>query len=580
MSRRLARRTAKPAPGLVQAGLHPLLARIYCGRGVTDPGELKLSLQELLPPAELQGAAEAAVLLADAIAADKRLLIVGDFDADGATSTALGITALRALGAGHVDYLVPNRFEYGYGLTPEIVALAAGRQPDLIITVDNGISSMEGVAAARALGIATLVTDHHLAGRELPAADVIVNPNQPGCAFPSKAMAGVGVIFYVMLALRAELRARGWFASQSLPEPNLAGCLDLVALGTVADVVPLDRNNRILVAAGLQRIRSGRARPGIAALLEVAGREAASVVASDLGFAVGPRLNAAGRLDDMSVGIECLIAPSAGSARDYAGRLQQLNQERRQIERGMQQEALSLLENLPLQAEDGSPPAAIALYEPRWHQGVIGILASRVKDRLHRPTIVFADAEPGGDELKGSARSINGIHIRDVLDAVATRNPGLVTRFGGHAMAAGLSLPKAHYPAFAEAFITEVARHGRDLDLEAVLESDGELAADEFDLTLAETLRFGGPWGQHFPEPLFDGRFRVVQQRLVGERHLKLVLGLSGGEVVDAIAFNVDLDVWPDPAQEWVEAAYRLDVNEFRGRRSLQLVIEQLQPVE
>lgn len=578
--RRLARRQARPTPGMVHAGLHPLLTRIYSGRGVTDPADLKLSLQELLPPSSLQGAAEAGVLLAEAIAKRKRLLIIGDFDADGATSTVLGITALRALGAAHVDYLVPNRFEYGYGLTPEIVALAAGRQPDLIITVDNGISSIEGVAAARALGIATLVTDHHLAGRELPAADVIVNPNQPGCGFASKAMAGVGVIFYVMLALRAELRQRGWFASQSLPEPNFGDCLDLVALGTVADVVSLDRNNRILVAAGLQRIRSGRARPGIAALLEVAGRDPANLVASDLGFAVGPRLNAAGRLDDMSVGIECLLAPSAGIAREYATRLQQLNQERRQIERGMQQEALALLDKLPLQVGDGSPPAAIALYEPDWHQGVIGILASRVKDRLHRPTIVFADAEPGGDELKGSARSINGIHIRDVLDAVATRNPGLVTRFGGHAMAAGLSLSKAHYPAFAEAFIAEVALHGRDLDLEAVLESDGELAADEFDLALAETLRFGGPWGQHFPEPLFDGRFRVVQQRIVGERHLKLVLGLPGGEVVDAIAFNVDLDVWPDPAQEWVEAAYRLDVNEFRGRRSLQLVIEQLQPID
>ncbi len=579
LTRRLTRRQAGPAPRLVQSGVHPLLARVYSGRGVTDPAELKLSLQELLPPTDLLGAAEAAVLLAEAIAGNRRLLIVGDFDADGATSTALAVSALRALGASHVDYLVPNRFEYGYGLTPEIVALATERQPDLIITVDNGISSLEGVAAARALGIATLVTDHHLAGRELPAADVIVNPNQPGCNFPSKAMAGVGVIFYVMLALRAELRRRGWFGERGFPEPGLADCLDLVALGTVADVVPLDRNNRVLVAAGLQRIRSGRARPGIAALLEVAGRAAAGVVASDLGFAVGPRLNAAGRLDDMSVGIECLLAPSVDIARDYATRLQQLNQDRRQIEQGMQREALSLLENLPLQEEDGSPPAAIALYEPGWHQGVIGILASRVKDRLHRPTIVFADAEPGGDELKGSARSIKGIHIRDVLDAVATRNPGLVTRFGGHAMAAGLSLPRAHYPAFAEAFVAEVAQHGRDLDLEAVLESDGELAPGEFDLPLAEALRFGGPWGQHFPEPLFDGRFRIVQQRLVGERHLKLVLELPGAEVVDAIAFNVDLDLWPDPSREWVEAAYRLDVNEFRGRRSLQLVIEQLQPL-
>ena len=578
MIRRVVRRAPKAVPLLSSGELSPLLARVYANRGVRQSAELQMSLQQLLPPDTLTGADAAAHLLADALAAGQRLLVIGDFDADGATSTALALGALRALGAAHVDYLVPNRFEYGYGLTPEIVALAADRQPDLIITVDNGIASIDGVLAARALGIATLVTDHHLAGSELPAAEVIVNPNQPGCGFASKALAGVGVIFYVMLALRAELRRRGWFQQQALPEPNLAEYLDLVALGTVADVVPLDRNNRILVAAGLQRIRRGQARPGVLALLEVAGRDPGNAVASDLGFTVGPRLNAAGRLDDMSIGIECLLAPSRAVANDYAGRLQRLNEERRRIEQGMQEEALALLEGLGPLSREGDVPAGITLYEPGWHQGVIGILASRVKERLHRPTVVFADAGADSDDLKGSARSIQGIHVRDVLDAIATRHPGLLTRFGGHAMAAGLTLPRAHYAPFAAAFVAEVERHGRDLDLEAVLESDGELDAAEFDLSLAETLRLGGPWGQHFPEPLFDGRFRIVQQRLVGGKHLKLVLGRPGSsDVFDAIAFNVDLDLWPDESREWVHAAFRLDVSAFRGRRTLQLMIEQLE---
>ncbi len=578
MIRRVVRRAVAPAATLVAGGVPPLLAKVYANRGVNNPAELKLPLSDLLPPHTLKGTAAAGNLLADALASGQRLLIIGDFDADGATSTALAITALRALGAADVDYLVPNRFEYGYGLTPEIVALAATRQPHLIITVDNGIASLDGVTAANALGIATLVTDHHLAGAELPAAAVIVNPNQPGCDFASKALAGVGVIFYVMLALRAELRQRGWFERKGIAEPNLAEYLDLVALGTVADVVPLDRNNRILVAAGLQRIRRGQARPGIMALLDVAGRNPANTVASDLGFTVGPRLNAAGRLDDMSVGIECLLASTPQRAMDYAQRLQRLNEERRRIEQGMQDEALALLEQLPPVADGDGAPAGITLYERGWHQGVIGILASRVKERLHRPTIVFADADPDGHEIKGSARSIQGIHIRDVLDAVATRHPGLLTRFGGHAMAAGLTLSGAHYAAFATAFVAEVERHGRDVDLEAVLESDGELGEGDFDLVLAEALRVGGPWGQHFPEPLFDGDFRIVQQRLVGERHLKLVFGLPGSnEVVDAIAFNIDLEQWPDPGREWVRAAYRLDVNEFRGRRSLQLIVEQLE---
>lgn len=593
MSKIIRRRCAPANPDLEQTDLHPLLARVYAGRGVSAADDLDLSFDQLIPPARLQGAQAAAALLADAMGADSRMLIVGDFDADGATSTALAVSALRAMGAMHVDYLVPNRFEYGYGLTPEIVALAADRQPDLIVTVDNGISSLEGVAAARALGIATLVTDHHLAGRDLPDAEVIVNPNQPGCQFPSKHLAGVGVIFYVMLALRAELRERGWFDDH--PAVNLAEYLDLVALGTVADVVPLDHNNRILVAQGLRRMRAGHARPGINALLAVASRAASSVVASDLGFAVGPRINAAGRLDDMSVGIECLLAPSLAEAQPLAAQLQQLNQDRRHIEQAMQESALSILasmdSNPSATAEEGAsnPPAAITLYQGDWHQGVIGILASRVKDRLHRPTIVFADADELADgaaddgalaaaEIKGSARSIPGIHIRDILDAVATRHPGLITRFGGHAMAAGLTLPQSSYEAFSAAFVAEVERHMADVELQAVIESDGELSAQDFDLALAQELRFAGPWGQHFPEPVFDGRFTLLQQRLVGEKHLKMVVQpLGSGQAIDAIAFNVDVQQWPDERVRDVRLAYRLDVNEFRGRQTLQLMVEQIE---
>jgi len=498
--------------------------------------------------------------------------VIGDFDADGATSTALVVSALRDFGASNVGYLVPNRFEYGYGLTPEIVAIAGQSHPELIITVDNGISSIEGVAAANALGIATLITDHHLAGRELPQADVIVNPNQPGCEFPSKALAGVGVIFYIMLALRAELRTRGWFEERA--EINLAHYLDLVALGTVADVVPLDRNNRILVAEGLRRIRAGRCRPGILALLEVASRQCQSVVASDLGFAVAPRINAAGRLKDMSIGIECLLCNDMVAARSQANQLNELNQQRRVIEQDMQDEAIQILDELSLH-DASDMPVAMTLYQSGWHQGVIGILASRIKDRLHRPTIAFADGDSG--ELKGSVRSIPGIHIRDSLDAVATRHPGLVTRFGGHAMAAGLTLPRAAYDEFANAFVEEVALHAQAVHLQAVLESDGELAADEFQLSLATELRFAGPWGQHFPEPMFDGQFSVVTQRLVGEKHLKLVLTPVGSDLLlDAIAFNIDPGLWPDDSVELVEIAYRLDVNEFRGQRSVQLMVEHL----
>mgnify|MGYP003120416976 CR=1 FL=1 len=572
MQKEIRRRKATAPAQWSGTDLHPLLARVYAGRGVASPAELELGLSHLLLPHELLHADAAASLLADALATQQRILIVGDYDADGATSTALAISALRAFGARHVSYLVPNRFEYGYGLTREIIELAlANGKPDLVVTVDNGISSIDGVSAARAAGIATLITDHHLAGDELPDADVIVNPNQPGCRFASKHLAGVGVIFYVMLALRAELRRRQWFADRE--EPNLAQFTDLVALGTVADVVPLDRNNRILVAAGLERIRRGQARPGIMALLEVATRSAENIVAADLGFALGPRINAAGRLDDISVGIECLLAQDWKTARELAAQLHQKNLDRRLIEADMQEQALQLLATLAV--EEQEPPVAMTLYQPDWHQGVIGILASRIKDRLHRPTIAFADGDAG--EIKGSARSITGIHIRDILDAVATRHPGMILKFGGHAMAAGLSIPREAYSAFQKAFVAEVERHAHDVLLQAVVESDGELAPEEFNLELASSLRFAGPWGQHFPEPVFDGVFDVINQRLVGEKHLKLVLSHpQSAQLLDVIAFNVDLQVWPSPGVSRVHLAYRLDVNEFRGRRSVQLVAEHL----
>jgi single-stranded-DNA-specific exonuclease len=538
-------------------GLHPVLAKIYAQRGVREAGQLRLGLDELLPPGQLAGLPAAAKLLADTVEAGGHLLIVGDFDADGATSTALAVTLLRQMGAAQVSYLVPNRFEYGYGLTPEIVEMAAQRGPDVIITVDNGISSIDGVTAAAAHGIRTLVTDHHLPGEQLPAADVIVNPNQHGCPFPSKSLAGVGVIFYVMMALRGELRERGWFEEGGLAEPNLGSVLDLVALGTVADVVPLDRNNRILVQQGLLRMRAGRSRPGIEALLRVAGREPGRLVAADLGFAVAPRLNAAGRLDDMSVGIECLLSEDATRAGQLAGELDTFNRDRQAIE---------------------VVPSALCLYDSRWHQGVVGILASRIKDRLHRPTIAFADGD--GGELKGSARSIQGLHIRDALDQVATRYPGLVTRFGGHAMAAGLTLEREKFERFRDLFEAEVEGLLQGVQLDAVVESDGELEAQYFNLGLARELRFAGPWGQQFPEPLFDGLFQVVHQRLVGERHLKLVLEKPGdsGELLDAIAFNVDTDTWPDPDVQQVRLAYRLDSNLFRGQENLQLVVDYLEP--
>jgi single-stranded-DNA-specific exonuclease len=561
--------------------VHPVLARLYALRGVQGTADLERALKGLVPAQALKGLEGALALLEQALRDDKRLLIVGDFDADGATSTALSVLALRAMGATHVDYLVPNRFEYGYGLTPEIVALAvASKSPDLIITVDNGISSLDGVRAAQAAGIRVLITDHHLPGDELPPADAIVNPNQPGCEFPSKHLAGVGVVFYLLSSLRTRLKNAGWFAEKNIPEPALTDYLDLVALGTVADVVQLDTNNRVLVHQGLARIRAGRCRPGITALIAVAGKQPAGLIATDLGFQVAPRLNAAGRLDDMSHGIECLLTDSAPLAAQYASELDGLNLERRSIESGMQQEAMSVLKQFNF--DRSTLPCGLVLFDRYWHQGVIGILAGRIKEKFHRPVIAFAPAEDNGTEpqmLKGSARSIPGVHIRDVLDAVAAKNPGLITRFGGHAMAAGLSLPAENLAAFRLAFDAMVKSVADKADLEPVLHSDGELPADCFSEAFAQLLRDAGPWGQGFPEPLFHGEFLCLDQRVLKEKHLKLSLSHpDSNRVFDAIAFNVDRDIWPTQASR-VRLAYRLDINEFRGARTLQLMVEYLEPL-
>ncbi|BAP40789.1 single-stranded-DNA-specific exonuclease RecJ [Pseudomonas sp. 21LCFQ010] len=560
-----------PSPLPVLGDLPPLLTRLYASRGVVSAEELDKSLARLIAYQQLKGIDAAVDLLVEALQQRQRILIVGDFDADGATASTVGVLGLRLMGAAHVDYLVPNRFEYGYGLTPEIVDVALQRSPDLLMTVDNGISSVDGVAAAKAAGLRVLVTDHHLPGHQLPAADAIVNPNQPGCSFPSKSLAGVGVMFYVLMALRARLREIGWFDQRA--QPNLGELLDLVALGSVADVVPLDANNRILVHQGLMRIRAGRARPGLRAILEVARRDPSRITSTDLGFILGPRLNAAGRLDDMSLGIECLLCDDPDRAREMAVQLDELNQDRKSIEQGMQREALAQLKDLPQE----SMPFGLCLFEPDWHQGVIGILASRLKERYHRPTIAFASA--GDGVLKGSARSVPGFHIRDALDAVAARYPELISKFGGHAMAAGLSLPEQNFPAFCAAFDDEVRRQLNEDDLTGRLLSDGTLAVEEFHLELARALRNAGPWGQHFPEPLFHGIFQLAEQRVVGERHLKMVLKTECGSVrLDGIAFGVDRDIWPNPNIRWVELAYRLDLNEFRGNETVQLLVTHIAP--
>lgn len=574
---KIIRRRSGGADALSLTTLPPLLQQIYRVRGVSHEQELQYQLAQLHKPT-FKGLGVAVNLLADAVVAQANVMVVGDFDADGATSSALAVAALRAMGLSSVDFLVPNRFDYGYGLTPEIVAVAAAQHPDIIITVDNGISSIEGVRAAREAGITVIITDHHLPGMVLPEADAIVNPNQPGCEFPSKNLAGVGVIFYVMNALRAELRSLGWFEESGIPEPNMATFLDLVALGTVADVVPLDHNNRILVAQGLQRIRVGATRPGIKALLDVAGKRLDSISANDFGFSVGPRLNAAGRMDDMSLGIQCLLCDSDQLAREMAVQMDELNRDRKTIEAGMQHEALGMLQKI-ITTDDTNLPWGICLFDAAWHQGVIGILASRIKDQYHRPVIVFADV--GNDEIKGSARSITGFHIRDALDAIAARHPTLLQKFGGHAMAAGLSLRRDDFLEFSAAFDAEVRRQLHDEDLAAVIMSDGELTPENVSLTMAMQLRNAGPWGQHFPEPVFDGEFFLVQQKLVGAKHLKMTLSVDAQQqhLIDAIAFNVDLKMWPNAQVKRVRMAYKLDVNEFRGKQTAQLLVDYVEAI-
>ncbi len=554
------------------AHLHPVLQRIYRARAVSTPAELEHGLDKLLPPGQLLGMDRAVALLAGALHARNRILVVADFDADGATSCALVVRALRAMGAADVRYVVPNRFEYGYGLTPEIVALAAKQQPDLLITVDNGIASVEGVETAHTLGMQVLITDHHLPGASLPAAEAIVNPNQPGDNFQSKAMAGVGVAFYVMLALRAYLREKEWFKQQGIVEPNLAQFLDLVALGTVADVVPLDHNNRILAAQGLARLNADQGCAGIRALLAVSGRMPGRLTASDLGFCVAPRLNAAGRIEDMSLGIECLLTDDDTAALAMARQLDTLNRERRAIEADMQQQALAAVRELHL--DEAGLPRGLCLYDESWHQGVIGLVASRIKERVHRPVIAFAPAND--QELKGSARSVPGLHIRDALDNIAAREPALLAKFGGHAMAAGLTLARANFEAFARAFDEEVGRWLSEDDLRGRIYTDGELEAGDFSLELAEALRAAGPWGQGFPEPVFDGCFDILDRRIVGEKHLKLTLRAGNPRPISAIAFHA-----VETPSDWtrIRAAYRLDVNEYQGNRSLQLVLEHLEPV-
>ncbi len=560
----------------LQGNLHPLLERIFLARGITSELELDRTLAKLPSPWLLSGMEEMVEHLIVAINEQQKICIVADFDADGATSCAVAIKGLQLLGAGQVTFVVPNRFEYGYGLTPEIVELVKLQNPDVIITVDNGISSIDGVKAATDSGIKVLVTDHHLPGSNLPAATAIVNPNLFDDKFPNKSLAGVGVIFYVLLALRSRLRDINWFETNQVKEPNLAQLLDYVALGTVADVVALEQSNRILVYQGLLRIRTGRCHPGLTALVEVSGKNPQTITAADLGFSLGPRLNAAGRMDDMSLGIQCLLSDDPALAKDIALQLDELNNDRREVEAVMKHEAQTYLSEMKA-LDEHHLPAGVCLFDANWHQGVIGILASRIKDQVHRPVIAFAPA--GKDLIKGSARSIPGVHIRDVLSDIAAAHPKLLSKFGGHAMAAGLSLKMHDYPPFALAFDEMVSKRLASVDLEQKILSDGELAEQEMTIEIADLLQNSATWGQEFPEPLFDGVFDVIQSRIVGQRHLKLVLRKPVGDlVIDAIAFFVDRpEHWLGLRQ--IKAVYKLDINEFRGNRTVQFIVQYFEKI-
>ncbi len=555
-----------------------LLKKVLAHRGIVNDDQLPRTLAQLAPPKLLKGLDESVAILTHHIQSHQRILIVGDFDCDGATSVALGILALKAMGARHVDYLVPNRFDYGYGLTPEIVDVAEGLAPDLIVTVDNGISSIAGVQHAKNKGFDVIVTDHHLPGDELPAADAILNPNQPGCAFPSKHLAGVGVIFYLMVGLRSHLREIGWFDRQGLADVNLASWLDIVALGTVADVVPLDKNNRLLVAQGIARINKGLCRPGIVALLQSAKKAPGHIRATDLGFSVGPRLNAAGRLDDISIGIRCLLTPSHDEATALANELNSFNIERREIEQGMQLEADEMVRKLTL---DCDLPKGLCVYQADWHSGVVGIVASRLKERHHRPTLVFADEGEG--QLKGSGRSIPGLHLRDALDLIAKRAPGLLTKFGGHAMAAGLTIKQTDFSIFNQLWLQVLDDILPDELLNESLLTDGELTKSEFSVDIANELEKAVPWGQGFVEPSFDGEFWLLSSRVLSGKHLKLSVAPKDApqDAFDAVAFGV-VDAfghWPGMHAQKAKLVYRLNVNRWQGREKLQLMIDYIEPL-
>jgi single-stranded-DNA-specific exonuclease len=554
--------------------LHPVIDRIYRARQVTSANDTDTAARNLLHYRHLQNIDSATSLLSNALQSDKKIVIVGDFDADGATSTALCMLALKAMGAVNLDYLVPNRFDFGYGLSPQIVDVAHQQGAELLMTVDSGIACFDGVQHAKSLGMQVIVTDHHLPGESLPIADAIVNPNLADCQFSSKQLAGVGVAFYVLTALRAKLVEQNWFENRGIQPPSMANWLDIVAVGTVADVVPLDKNNRILVHQGLQRIKAGKCRPGITAMLHIAKRTAKYLNASDLGFVIGPRLNAAGRLEDMALGIECLLADDIYKAREIAAELDSLNQSRKQIENEMREEAEKAIESA-FAATSDTPPQGIVVYQPSFHQGVIGIVAGRIREKFNRPTVTFAQQDE--ENLKGSARSIPGVHIRDVFESIDKHHPGIIDKFGGHAMAAGLSIKTENLETFANAFDAEVTKACEGKNNEDIILTDGELPDTDLNLEFAITLSQAGPFGQGFEAPVFDDQFTLVSQRIVGEKHLKLVLQSQQGQQVDAIAFNVDVKAWPNQAASLVHAVYSPDINVFRDRTSLQLLVHQIQ---